>query len=128
MMTDTNDFSYANLGFFLNYSNGYKQNEIETELYRIIFQTKEMTHYDREKGGSFGDLEQEKNNPAAMLLFISNIISSVYWLNESKGFDPYIVVDFSDIETKTEDSQFIMIVKYRLLQDLQIAGEIRAQL
>jgi len=128
MPTEDQNFSFANLGFLLNYTNGYKKDEIESELYRIIFQAKESTHYDREKGGSFENLEQEKNNAGVLLLFISNIISSVYWLNESKQFDPYIVVDFSDIETETINSQFLIVVKYRLLQDLQIEGQLKATL
>ncbi len=128
MSNEDQNFPSANLGFFLNYTTGYKKEEIESELYRIIFQSIEQTHYDRAKGGSFGDIEQEKNNIGILLFFISNIIQSIYWLNESKAFDPYIIVDFSDIETKTENSQFVMIVKYRLLQDLAIQGNIETQL
>jgi len=128
MLNSPDEFPSANLGFFLNFTDGSKKDEIESELMRIIFQGKELTHYDRQKGGSFENLEQDKNNEGTHLLFISNIISSVYWLNESKGFNPYIVVDFSDIETEIIESKFIIKIQYRLLQDLQTQGEIKVPL
>ncbi len=125
---EADDFHMANLAFFLNYTDGYKKEEIEAELYRIIFQTKEMTHYDRGNGGSFEDIEQEKENGAIVFLFIRNIVSSVYRLNESRNFDPYIIVDFSDINTEIKNGEFLIRIEYRLLQDLQVEGTVEAVL
>ena len=120
----------GNLAFFLNYSDGTSPQEIESELYKLAFQVKGTVHYDRVLGGEFEDLEQENSNDASFLImnFASSMIESVYLLNQEKGFSPYIVMGFNDItlETNEETAPYI-VMKYRLLDDLEIAGQIELE-
>ena len=120
----TQEFYNANLAFLLNYSDGTKGDEIESELYRILLQIKGMTHYDRIMGGSFENLEQESYNISIILKFANQIIESVYRLNEERGFDPYIVVGYNDITTEFDEGRLVVAVRYKLLQDLQKQGEV----
>ena len=116
----------ANLGFFLNYKDGTTNDEIESELYKLAFQSKGSVHYDRVMGGEFDSLEQENSNDAEVLLmrFAANMIESVYRLNEEKGFSPYIVMGFDDIDIISKGESPHIMMKYRLLDNLQINGEI----
>jgi hypothetical protein len=124
----TKEFYNANLAFLLNYTDGTKNDEIEYELFRILFQVKGMVHYDRIMGGSFENLEQESYNSAVMLKFVNQVIETVYRYNEERGFDPYIVVGYNDITTEFDnDGRLKVNVKYRVLQDLQKQGEIEVR-
>jgi hypothetical protein len=122
---ESNDFYIANLGFMLNFTDGYQPDEVNAELFRLIFQNKGSVHYDRANGGSFGDIEQEKSNNATILLFLSNIIESVYRLNESRSFDPYIIIDANNIQLDNSNKEFNPIISWRILQDLQVEGQAR---
>ena len=124
----TEGFYNANLAFLLNYSDGKKNDEIEEELFRLLFQIKEMTHYDRIMGASFENLEQENYNTAVVLQFINQIIEAGYHSNEERNFDPYIVVGYNDIATEFEEGSLKVYVKYKVLQDLQKQGEVKVTL
>jgi hypothetical protein len=121
-MAQSDNFYEANLGFLLNYTDGYKKSEIESELYRICFQVREMTPYDRASGGSFENIEQEKQDESISLLFAKNIIESVYRLNESQNYDPYIIVDFTDVKVSIINGEYQIMLQYYVLQDLQVQG------
>ena len=120
----------ANLNFILNYDDGITQDEIEYEIYKLAFQTRESLHFDRDSGGSFEDIEQENVAAAQVLMinFSSQLIESVYKLNEEKAFDPYIVVGFSDITTEIDGTTMYATISYRLLQDLSTNGTIQMEM
>ena len=124
MPQDDNIFPSANLAFFLKETNGYDKEQIEGELLRLIFQVKGLTHYDRANGGSFEDLEQEKEDPSVLIGFVSNIIESVYRLNETKNFDPYIIIDFSKIYAEVKEGAFVVHITWSILQDLSVGGDL----
>ncbi len=114
----------ANLGFFLNFGDGSTNDEIESELFRVIIEVKGTRVYDRAKGGSFENLEQEKPRSDVILLHVSQIIESVYRLNEERNFNPYIIVGASDLNAiYEEENKLPVTVKYRLLQDMSTSGE-----
>jgi hypothetical protein len=128
MATDTGMY-IANLGFLLEYGDGTTNDEIESEIYKVALQDKETVHYDRQVGGNFRDLEQEKTNIVAILKFITNLVTSVYYVNMEKNNEPYIVVGADDIKTEEEivdgGGKYIVQVGYRLLQDLSKEGTIK---
>lgn len=124
-MPRQDDFYIANLAFLANYSDGTKNDEIEYEIFKVAFQDKETVHYDRIKGGNFRDLEQEIGNIATMMKFTSNIIQSVYFVNVEKNSKPFIVVGYGDItveDNTAEDGEYLVSVKYRLLDDMSQEG------
>lgn len=129
-MADYRKMYIANLAFFLNYDDGDTPDEIESEIFRVAFQRKESVHYDRVNGAGFQDLEQEPNNLSTGLRFSTDLIESVYRVNEEHSFEPYIVVGFEDItitdETTKESGEYIVNVQYKLLQDLNTKGMVRA--
>ena len=114
----------ANLGFLLNFGDGTTKDEVESELFKIIFQIKNHIHYDREIGGSFENVEQEPFNMITIFEFTASVLESVYRLNEEKSFDPFIVVGANDIIIDTSEGKFEVTVQWRLLQDLNISGEV----
>lgn len=120
------EFYNANLGFILEYTDGKKNQEIEYEIYKIIFQVKGLKHYDRANGGSFENIEQEISNPTQLLFFIKNILESIYRANAKKNYDPYIIVSYRDIDLDDTEGKYIIRVKYSLLQDLAKKGDIEA--
>lgn len=115
----------ANLSFLLDYNDGTSTDEIEYEIFKVAFQDKESIHYDRSIGGNFMDLEQDRANVATGLLFSSNLIESIFYVNQEKNNDPFIVLGYSDITiddgTRT-DGPYIVDVRYRLLKDITIEG------
>jgi hypothetical protein len=119
----------ANLAFLLEYTDGTKNNEIEYEMYKVAFQDKETIHYDRSTGGNFRDMEQEKTDLTAVIKFIANFITSVYYVNQKKNNEPYIVVGSEDISMNQEiedgGGKYTVLIKYRLLQDLTKEGFIK---
>lgn len=119
----------ANLGFLLEYTDGTTKDEIESEIYKVAFQDKETIHYDRSIGGNFRDLEQEKTNIVSVIKFIANLVTSIFYVNQEKNNEPYIVVGSDDIqmEQDIEDGggKYTVQVGYRLLQDLSKEGIIR---
>jgi len=125
-----NDMYIANLAFLLEYGDGTTNDEIESELFKIAFQVKGSTHYDRRMGGSFENLEQEPSSLAdsLMLSFSADLVESIYITNEEKKFNPYIIVGFSDIETSLDGTTYYVNIKYRLLRDLTINGQIEVGL
>lgn len=124
------DFYIANLDFFLNYDDGTSNDEIESEIYKVCFQIKNTVHYDRSIGGGFQEIEQEPIMIPQLLVlkFGSNIVESVYYVNEEKGFNPYIVVGFSDITAQSVGTTLNVLIKYRLLKDLTTTGQISIEL
>ena len=114
----------ANLGFFLNYGDGRSKDEVESEILKVTHQVKEDVHYDRVNGGSFENLEQEEFKDAIVFLFLSNIIESIYRVNEEKNFDPYIVVGGNNVEIDVSEGAFNVFVTWRLLQDMNITGSV----
>jgi hypothetical protein len=120
----SNNFYIANLAFMLDYTDGTTNDEIEMEIFKIAFQNKETVHYDRSVGGNFKDLEQEPKNVATAYKFSTNFIESIYYVNEEKGFDPYIVVGFSDITINDDvkNNKYLVNVQYRLLKNITKEG------
>ena len=125
-MADNNMY-IANLAFLLNYGQGTTNDEIEYEIFKIAFQDKESVHYDRSLGGNFMDLEQEPANIATGLLFSSNIIESIFYVNQEKSNNPYIIVGYSDIlidDQSYKDGAYLVQVNYRLLSDITQQGTV----
>jgi len=120
----------ANLAFLLDYDSGTTPEEIEYELYKLAFQTKGEIHYDRLVGGAFENIEQESSNDAELLMlkFGASMVESVYYMNEEKKFDPYVVVGFTDITTTVRGSTVVVVINYRLLQNVTISGQISLEL
>jgi hypothetical protein len=117
----------ANLAFLLNYDQGVTNDEIEYEIFKVAFQDKESVHYDRSLGGNFMDLEQEPSNIATGLLFSSNIIESIFYVNQEKNNNPYIIVGYSDItidDQSYKDGAYLVQVNYRLLSDITQQGTV----
>jgi hypothetical protein len=117
----------ANLAFLLNYDQGVTNDEIEYEIFKVAFQDKESVHYDRSLGGNFMDLEQEPANIATGLLFSSNIIESIFYVNQEKNNNPYIIVGYSDIlidDQSYKDGSYLVQVNYRLLSDITQQGTV----
>jgi hypothetical protein len=118
----------ANLSFLLNYDEGKSNDEIEYEIFKAAWQDKESVHYDRIMGGNFRDLEQEPSNLAVGLKFVSNLVKSVYYVNNEKKNDPYIVVGSDNIiinnEVNNKSGEYIVQVQYSLLQDISTEGTI----
>ena len=126
-MATTDSMYIANLAFLLNYDQGTTNDEIEYEIFKIAFQDKESIHYDRPLGGNFMDLEQEPSNIATGLLFSSNIIESIFYVNQEKNNNPYIIVGYSDItidDQSYKDGAYLVQVNYRLLSDITQQGTV----
>lgn len=125
-MAIKNDMYIANLSFLLNYNDGATTDEMEYEIFTAAFQLPESRHYDRQFGGGFQELEQEPATPATGLKFSTNLIKSVYIVNQKKNYNPYIVVGFSDIRITDNylkgGDQYLVDVSYRLLQNIKIKG------
>jgi hypothetical protein len=122
------DMYIANLSFLLDYEDGTSNDEIEYEIFKVAFQDEETVHYDRQTGGNFRDLEQEPMNVAAGLKFITGLVTSVFYVNQEKGSEPYIVIGSEDITIENEkdgsDMIFVVNVQYMLLQDINTNGTI----
>lgn len=117
----------ANLSFLLDYGDGTSTDEIEYEIFKVAFQDKESIHYDRSIGGNFMDLEQDRANMAVGLLFSSNLIESIFYVNQEKNNDPYIVLGYSDItidDGTRKDGPYVVDVRYRLLKDITTEGTV----
>jgi hypothetical protein len=116
----------ANLAFLLNYEEGVTKDEIEYEIFKISFQQKETIHYDRIKGGGFQDLEQDPANIATALMYSANLVESIFYINQEKGNNPYIVVGHNDItindETTKSSGEYVVRIEYKLLQDINKNG------
>jgi len=125
----TDDTMYiANLAFLLEYNDGTSNDEIEYEIFKAAFQDKESIHYDRNMGGNFLDLEQEPTNIVTGLMFSSNLIQSIYEINQAKNNNPYIIVGYSDINIVDKwngSDVYLAQVKYRLLKDLTKEGVVQ---
>jgi hypothetical protein len=124
-MPQKNDMYIANLAFYLNYGDGSSPDEVEYEILKVAFQQKGTVHYDRAYGGGFQDLEQEPNSEAAFLTFGSNFVEAIYIVNAEKGFDPYIIIGFTDIEGGEVENEYIVNVNYRMLKDLTQTGTVQ---
>ena len=127
-MANEENMYIANLAFLLDYDDGQSTDEIEYEIFKVAFQEKETIHYDRSVGGGFLDLEQEPANPATALLFASNLVESVYYVNQEKNYNPYIVVGYNDIvvtDKSYKDQGYLVDVQYRLLKDLTVEGKVQ---
>jgi hypothetical protein len=127
-MAKVDNMYLANLAFLLNYADGMANDEVEYELFKIIFQSKESVHYDRVKGAGFADLEQELSNLSTALLFSASLVESTFYLNREKNNNPYIVVGHNDIqiidETMKKSEEYIVNVQYKLLQDINKNGTV----
>ena len=120
----------ANLAFFLNYDDGDTNDEIESEIFKVAFQSKEEVHYDRQVGAGFPDIEQEPANVGTGVLFSANLVTSIYLVNAEKEFDPYIVVGSDDIIIYPEkqsdgDDAYLIDINYRLLNDIETIGNVK---
>ena len=128
-MAKKDDLHIANLSFLLDYGDGTSNDEIELEIFKVAFQDVETVHYDRENGGNFRDLEQEPANVAAGLKFITGLVTSIYHVNQEKGNSPYIVIGAENIsittEKETNDLKYVVYAEYRLLQDMNVNGNIQ---
>lgn len=118
------DFPGANLGALLSYGDGTAQTETEADILRVVFQTKGGTHYDRPNGGSFEDIEQERGDESVILLFLANVIGSVYRMNERRDFKPFVVLGYEDIKQDSAKGKFGVSLSYRLMQDLQAQNKV----
>ena len=127
-MAKRDEIFLANLAFLLNYDEGQTNDEIEYEIFKVAFQDEETIHYDRQMGGNFRDLEQESGNIATIMKFTSNIIKSVYFVNQEKNNDPYIVVGYNDItinnESNIPEGEFLVDVNYKVLKDINKQGKV----
>ncbi|MFW9871945.1 MAG: hypothetical protein ACFFG0_02510 [Candidatus Thorarchaeota archaeon] len=128
-MPRKDELHIANLAFLLDYDDGTTDDEISYEIFKVAFQDKETIHYDRDIGGNFRDLEQEPANLSVVLWFVSNLIQSIYTVNEEKNNDPYIVVGFDDIRVEMDfsnnNSQVLTEINYKLLNDLNKKGTVK---
>lgn len=126
-MSDPRTMYIANLAFLLDYDEGKTNDEIESDIFKVAFQMKESVHYDRSIGGGFQYLEQEPSNIVTGMTFATNLIEGIYYNNSDKGFDPYIIVGFSDItvENDIENNEYLVRVEYRLLQNMAVTGEVK---
>lgn len=127
-MSTTGDMYIGNLAFLLNYDEGRTDDEICYEIFKVSFQDKETVHYDRRKGGNFRDIEQEPANLATAMWFTSNIIESIYYVNQEKNNDPYIVIGYEDItidNNQATGGEYLITVSYKLLDDLMNTGVAR---
>lgn len=124
----TENIHLANLGFFLNYEDGRTNDEIESEIFKILFQNKDEIHYDRDIGGNFKKLEQDQRNTEALIfMFMADIIESIYKLNQEKAFDPYIIIGSDNIFVDIDDSgKYEVTLEWKLLQDMTTFGELTA--
>ena len=127
-MPKKEDIYVANLAFLLNYDDGDTDDEIQYEIFKVAFQDEETVHYDRQTGGNFRDLEQEQGNISTILKFTTNLIKSVYFVNQEKGNEPYIVVGYNDIainnSSKVSEGEYLVDVNYRILQDITKHGTV----
>jgi hypothetical protein len=123
------DMYIGNLAFLLNYDLGETNSEIEYEIFKVAFQDVESVHYDRQMGGNFKDLEQEPNNLAVGLTFVTNLVRSMYYVNQEKNSEPYIVIGSDSVNIQNEVSrsgndEYVVEVKYMLMQDLNKEGTV----
>jgi hypothetical protein len=124
----TENMYIANLSFLLDYDIGEQPDEIESEIFKVAFQSKETVHYDRSIGGGFPDLEQEPGNVATSFKFVAGLIESIYIVNQEKDFEPYIIVGFNDInviDKSSEGGEYLIQIGYKLLSDLSIKGQVK---
>jgi len=121
-MVNDNTSYLANLEFLINYNDGQSKDEIESEIFRVALQKKYSIPYDRDNGGSFSDIEQEKNTEIVAMMFSADLIQSIYKLNQSKNFNPYIVLGYSDIQVDRSVDEYKLRVQWRKLQDLSTNG------
>ena len=127
-MTTADNMYIANLAFLLDYQDGTAIDEIDYEIFKIAFQDKESVHYDRSLGGNFMDLEQEPNNVSTALMFASNMIESMYYVNQEKNNSPYIVVGYDDITIDDQSyrgGEYLVQIQYKLLEDLTLEGAVQ---
>jgi len=127
-MATADNMYIANLAFLLDYQDGKTPDEIDYEIFRLAFQDKETVHYDRSLGGNFMDLEQEPGNVSTALMFASNMIESIYYVNQEKNNDPYIVVGYEDIvidDKSSRGGEYLVQVSYKLLEDLTLEGAVQ---
>jgi len=118
----------ANLASLLEYGDGTTADEIEYEIFKVAFQDKESVHYDRSIGGNFMDLEQDRSNISTALLFASGMIESIFYVNQEKGNNPYIVVGYDDIKITdgtSADGEYLVDLSYKLLSDLMNEGALK---
>jgi len=88
----------AKFGFFLEtYDRGDKENERDSDIARLMLQVPGEVHYDRDQGGGFENLEQEPNDEGLFQKFRMDAVESIFRLNESKQFDPFVVVGVRDV-------------------------------
>jgi len=93
----------AKFGFFLEtYDRGDKENERDSDIARLMLQSKGNVHYDRDQGGGFEELEQETNDEGLFQKFLMDAVESIFRLNESKRFDPFVVVGVRDVTIERE--------------------------
>lgn len=128
-MPKNEDLFVSNLAFLLSYDTGETNEEIESEIFKVAFQDVESVHYDRQMGGNFRDLEQEPNNLAVGLTFVMNLVRSMYYVNQEKNSEPYIVVGSDSVNIQNEVSksgndEYVVEVKYMLMQDLTTEGQV----
>lgn len=126
-MATTDNMYIANLAFLLDYQDGKTPDEIDYEIFKIAFQDKESVHYDRSLGGDFMDLEQDPDNISTSLMFASNMIESIYYVNQEKNNDPYIVVGYDDIKIDNKifkGGEYLVEITYKLLEDLTLEGSV----
>lgn len=127
-MAKRDEIYIANLNFLLNYDDGDTNDEIEYEIFKVAFQDEESVHYDRQIGGNFGDLEQEPGNISTIMKFTSNLIKSVYFVNQEKSNEPYIIVGYNNItinnDRNTAEGEFLVDVTYSLLKDMNLQGKV----
>ena len=66
-------------------------------------------------------------NIATGLLFASDLITSIFTINQEKNNNPYIVVGYNDIVISDESykqGDYLVQVNYRLLKDLTVEGTV----
>jgi len=118
-----NDNIY-NISWFMNYGDGTSKDEIEYVIAWAAFQTRGSVKYAREFGGSFKNLEQSSSSDLIQktTLFQVNMVNSIYAVNRSRNFNPFIVMGGDYIIAKQDKTKLNVLVLWILQQDITKIG------
>ncbi|MDA3900072.1 MAG: hypothetical protein PF637_06085 [Spirochaetes bacterium] len=118
----------ASLGQYTSQKTGRTKKEIEASLYSLFMQTKGLSHYAREDGGSFSLIENDNDTIIARDLCIKNFIESVFRLNQRRNMQPFIVIGYQDVEIYEDKGRTVFSINWRLLDDLSVSGSVTGDL
>lgn len=123
MTIDAINDKIFDIAFFMNFGDGTSKDEIEYVIAWAAFQPKGSVRGDRSFGGSFGSFEQQTANIEQKTTeFQINLVNSIYSVNQSRNFNPYIVLGGDYIITKQDGVKLNVLVMWILLQDINKLG------